>query len=819
MPCSFVGRLWVPFPEAIALRGMALNSYSTRQTGVLGCERESLAPEWRERTNLKRNPRLSETFGTARQAAGLRVQAGLSMRCPSAIADETGRLLALSEYGLDEEKILPDLEPVVHIAARMLDMPVAAVNMIGSDHVFFAASVGIGDCDMRRDVSFCAHAITQNDVMVVLDATLDPRFHDNPLVTGQAGIRFYAGVPLRSPTGHALGALCVIDSRPHSVFSQQDGQRLKDLARLASDKLELRRLENGRHDNGFRFEEIARTSPASIVCFGTERRVTFWNAAAEAMFGYAGSEVLGRPLDALLPIDDGPLMTMIHHLIQTGQPMINGSVCETLALRKDGSTLPIEISLFSWTQAGREQFGAQLSDITERRHQEDVLHRLANFDALTGAANRSLLQRRITAELATGAPVSVIAIDLDHFKDINDTLGTSAGDQVLSTLAGRMQRCIRPIDTLARTGGDEFAILLSQVGDTLRSSAVAESLMAAVATPVEVEDQRVQVSASCGIAVSPAHGQETEELLGNADLALYQAKTEGSGWPFVFVPSLRMEAIARRSVQAELHHAVEAREFELCYQPQVRVSDGVIVGAEALLRWNHPRRGMLTPGAFLEALEGGPQACAVGDWVLETACMQLAQWRADERTGLRIGVNLFSEQFHRNDLEERVARILDRHQLPAEALELEITERIILDGDDRTLRPLEKLRAMGVCIAFDDFGTGYASLSLLKDYPLTRIKIDQSFVRSMCTSRRDEATVAAAIDLARIYDLDVIAEGVETHEQFDKLVDLRCDEVQGYLFGKPLPVTAFAEALRRQTATGPAAVLADHSAMRRCIRM
>ncbi len=720
------------------------------------------------------------------------------MRCPSAIADESGRLLALAEYGLDEEKVLPDLEPVVHIAARMLDMPVAAINMIGSDHVFFAASVGIGECDMRRDVSFCAHAITQNDVMVVLDAKLDARFHDNPLVTGTAGIRFYAGIPLHSPSGHALGALCVIDSRPHSVFSQQDCERLKDLARLASDKLELRRLENAREGSGFRFEEIAWTSPAPIVCFDEERNITFWNAAAESMFGYTASEMVGKPLSALLAMSHGPLAAMIGDLIRTGQPATSGSVGEAVGLRKEGSALPMEIALFSWMQAGQKRFGALLADITERRQQEDELYRLANFDALTGGANRSLLQRRITEELATGAPVSVIAIDLDNFKDINDTLGISVGDRVLSTLAGRMQRCIRPIDTLARTGGDEFAILLPQVGDALRSFSVAESVIAAVAKPIEVEGQEVRVAASCGIAFSPAHGQETEELLGNADLALYQAKTLGGSRSFVFVPSLRMEAIERRKYQAELHHAVEAREFELYYQPQVRISDGAIVGAEALLRWNHPQRGLLRPGAFLRVLEGGPQVLPVGDWALEAACQQVAQWRGGDAPGLRIGVNLFSEQFHRNDLEERVARTLERYQLPAEALELEITENIILDGNELILKPLEKLRAIGVCIAFDDFGTGYASLSLLKNYPLTRIKVDQSFVCNMCVSRRDEATVAAAIELARIYDLDVIAEGVETREQFDKLMELRCDEVQGYLFGKPMPMAAFTAALRRQ---------------------
>lgn len=723
------------------------------------------------------------------------------MRCPSAMSDESGRLLALAEYGLDEEKILPDLEPVVHIAARMLDMPVAAINMIGSDHVFFAASVGVGECDMRRDVSFCAHAITQNEVMVVLDATLDPRFHDNPLVTGQTGIRFYAGMPLFSPSGHALGALCVIDSRPRSVFSQQDCQRLKDLARLASDKLELRRLENARQNEEFRFEDIARTSPTSIVCFGKERKVTFWNAAAGVMFGYSAQEVLGKPLNSLLPMSDGPLMTMIDSLVRTGQAAISGSVRETLGLRKDGSALPIEISLFSWTQGDQKQFGALMTDITERRQQENELYRLANFDALTGAANRSLLQRRIREELTAGAPVSVIAVDLDNFKDINDTLGDSAGDHVLSTVAARMQQCIRPIDTLARTGGDEFAILLPQVGDTLRSSAVAESIIAAVAKPIEVGNQRVQVSASCGIAVSPAHGRETEELLGNADLALYQAKTDGRGLPFIFVPSLRKEAIERRKFQAELHHAVEAKEFELYYQPQVRVSDGAIVGAEALLRWRHPQHGLLSPAMFLRALEGGPQAYAVGDWVLQTACAQLTQWRSGQVARLRIGVNLFREQLHRDNLFEQVEQTLEKCQLPPDALELEITERIILDGDDRTLKQLESLRTMGVCLAFDDFGTGYASLSLLKDYPLTRIKVDKSFVRNMCTSPRDEATVAAAIDLARIYDLDVIAEGVETHDQFNKLVELHCDEVQGYLFGKPVPEAEFTEALRRTSDT------------------
>jgi len=715
------------------------------------------------------------------------------MRCPSAIADEPGRLLALSEYGLDEEKVLPDLEPVVHIAARMLDMPVAAVNMIGSDHVFFAASVGIGECDMRRDVSFCAHAITQNDVMVVLDATLDARFHDNPLVAGPAGVRFYAGVPLHSPSGHALGALCVIDSHPRSSFSQQDRERLKDLARLASDKLELRRLATAGQSGPFRFEDIAITSPVPILCFDHERRITFWNAAATAAFGYSTSEVLGWPLNAVVPvIDEHPLMEMIESLTFSGPSSLGGSVRETLGFRQDGSSFPIEMALVSWTHAGRPHFGAMLADITEKRNHEQELYRLANFDPLTGAANRNLLQRRIADELASGSPVSVLAIDLDNFKDINDTLGASMGDLVLSAITGRILQCIRPIDTLARIGGDEFAILLSQVGDSLRSSAVAGAVIDAIAGPIQAENHEVRVTASCGIASSSAHGQDTEELIGNADLALYQAKAAGRGRYFAFVPNLRKEAIERRSFHAELHRAVEANEFELFYQPQIRVSDRAIVGAEALIRWNHPERGRLSPAVFLPALEGGTLASVVGNWVFEKACAQLRMWRLAGNTPLRIGVNLFAAQFQSNDLDLHLANLMQRHQVPATALEIEITENIILERNDLTLKSLQRLRSMGFGIAFDDFGTGYASLSLLKDYPLTRIKIDKSFIDNMCISRRDEATVAATINLARIYDLGIIAEGVETDDQLNRLVEMNCDEVQGYLLGKPMPSHEFA---------------------------
>ncbi|HVZ84504.1 MAG TPA: EAL domain-containing protein [Terracidiphilus sp.] len=721
------------------------------------------------------------------------------MRCPSAIEDEAGRLMALAEYGLDEKELLPDLEPVVHIAARMLDMPIAAVNMIGSDHVFFAASHGIGECDMRRDVSFCAHAITQDDVMVVLDATIDQRFHDNPLVTTEGGIRFYAGVPLHSPSGHALGALCVIDSRPRSSFSPQDRERLKDLARLASDKLELRRIESVRHGGAFQLEDIAANSPSAIVCFDAGHIITFFNSAARALFGYAASEIVGQPLTHLIAAANGhPLIEAINQVICTQPPAIGGSVKEATGTRKDGSRFPIEASFFCWSQRGQRHFGAMFTDLTERHSREDEIYRLANFDMLTGAANRDLLQRRMEDELAASAPLALLAIDLDNFKDINDTLGASAGDYVLTIVADRIQQRARPIDTVSRVGGDEFCVLLAQTGDRHLATSAAEAIIAAISRPVRIGSHEVRVEASCGIALAPEHGVTAEELMGHADLALYQAKTRGSGSSFVFVPSLREDAISRRRYDAELHRAVERNEFELYYQPQVCIADQRIIGAEALLRWNHPERGLLTPGAFLASLEFSSLAPIVGNWVMETACAQWAAWRTQPAPLPRIAVNLFAAQFYGGDLDQRVAAIIAKHQMPHEALELEITENTLLDQENHIVAMLEKLRAIGVSIAFDDFGTGYASLSLLKNYPLTLIKIDQSFIRTLCSSQRDEATVSATIALARNYNLEVIAEGVETAEQCAALARLGCDKVQGYLYGKPMPAARFLACLSSQ---------------------
>jgi diguanylate cyclase (GGDEF)-like protein/PAS domain S-box-containing protein len=717
------------------------------------------------------------------------------MRCPNVIADEPNRLRALAAHGLRPGVMLPSLEPIVQMAARLFDAPAAAINMIGSDHVFFAASLGIGECDMSRDISFCAHAITQDEVMVVEDAALDPRFHDNPLVTAGM-IGFYAGVPLRDPEGHALGALCIVDPQPRGGFSEQDCQSLKDLARMASEKLELRRLALADKARPSGFAAIAATSPYAVICFDKARRITAWNPAAVAMFGYEPDEAIGRSIATLMPPHHVAFAeAALQRVLGGGAPPAKETT-QLTGVRKDGTQFPGALSWSQWTENGEPHFGAIVQDVTHRQQHEDALYHLANYDSLTSLPNRNLLHaegaKAIERAIESGEPVALMLIDLDGFKDVNDTLGHGVGDAILQEIATRLGSAAPSPATVARIGGDEFAVLMPGLGDPAGISAVAETLLAASARPILIDGHEIRIAGSCGFAIAPRHGETVEELLGSADLALFQAKSEGSGNSFLYVPALRAEAVARRMYDAELHRAVERDEFRLFYQPQIRLADGALVGAEALLRWQHPVRNVLKPAAFLPALEGGPLAAAVGAWILDHACAQAAQWRRI-RPDFRISVNLFAAQFRTDDLAAIVADALARHGLPADALKLEITENVALDQRNVVLPQLQAVRALGVALAFDDFGTGFASLNLLKDYPISHIKIDKSFIQSMQESAPDQAIVTSLIDLSHKLNLEVVAEGVETEPQRAFLHEHRCEEGQGYLFGRPMPAELFTE--------------------------
>ncbi|MFL9711795.1 putative bifunctional diguanylate cyclase/phosphodiesterase [Methylobacillus sp. Pita1] len=715
------------------------------------------------------------------------------MKCPMIPPDEIERLQALAAYGLGSDRPLPALEPVVQIAARMFNMPVAAINMIGSDHVFFAASTGVGNVDMRRDVSFCAHAINQTNVMVVPDSHLDERFHDNPLVLGPANLRFYAGVPLISPDGHALGALCVIDGQPRE-FSGEDCERLRELAKMAVDRLELRRLEISTEQSRQPFEEFARNSPTAVVWFDAHRNIVTWNQAAAALHGYRLDEGEGLLVDQLIPEREHPIFhQLVAQAVTTGTFDGISMPEATHGLRKDGSEFELGLSLFCWQEHGQLIFNAHLQDITAKKREEAELHRLATTDLLTGLANRGRFYREVEQALVAAKPIAVLMLDLDGFKDVNDTLGHAVGDSILREIAHRLEHALAGSGLAARIGGDEFALLLHELKDPAEAQAVAQALIEALVDAIVIDHHEIRITASCGVAIAPQHAQEALELIGNADLALFHAKRLGGAQSYIFVQALRMEAVARHLYGLELHRAVHDGEFVLFYQPQVRLSDGLLAGAEALIRWRHPERGLLSPAAFLPALENGPLAATVGNWVLDEACAQVAQWRRQGLADFRMGVNLFGAQFRVDDLAKTVISMLERHGLPPSALELEITENIVLEHDELALESIRRLREAGVGIAFDDFGTGYASLSLLKHYPLSRIKIDRSFVQGMLESQQDKAVVNAVIDMANAFSLDTIAEGIETTEQQKALLEIGCSEGQGYLFSRPLSAIQFAD--------------------------
>jgi diguanylate cyclase (GGDEF)-like protein/PAS domain S-box-containing protein len=527
--------------------------------------------------------------------------------------------------------------------------------------------------------------------------------------------------------------------------------------------------------------------------------VTSWNSGAQRIKGYQAAEIIGRNFEEFFTPEDKLTNRPAEAL---GIAARDGRF-ETKGwrIRKDGSRFRANVVV----NAIRDDTGRLIGfakvtkDITESERAEARLMQLAHFDQLTGLPNRTTLMSDLAPILNAETVAAAIAIfDLDGFKDINDTYGHSVGDRVLEEIADRGREIIGADSHFYRLGGDEFVLVLPQCRDPLETTAVTDAVLRGFEEVIEVEGHRLFVGASAGIAIAPGDGSNVEELLAHADLALYESKEAGGRRYSLFMPTMREKVRARKELNAELHQACAAREFVLYYQPQIRLSDGVLVGAEALLRWRHPQHGILAPGAFIDALARAPVASEVGNWILHTACRTAAEWRQRGLPALRIGVNLFPAQFHDNNLLMEVESALRDSGLQPESLELEITENIALGHEKVVMTTLRSLRAKGVGLAFDDFGTGYASLSDLTKYPLTRVKIDRGFVRNIAKKCPQQATaiVRSMIVMAHNLGFEVTAEGVETLDQAAFLKSKRCEEAQGYLYATPLPSHEFESFVR-----------------------
>jgi diguanylate cyclase (GGDEF)-like protein len=438
------------------------------------------------------------------------------------------------------------------------------------------------------------------------------------------------------------------------------------------------------------------------------------------------------------------------------------------------------------------------------RASEDQLEYQSNYDTLTGLANRNLLCDRTSQTMARavsrGEQAWLVCIDLDRFALVNETLGHEAGDLVLQETAARLRMALGPNDTAARTGGDEFVLVLADTPDEHAAINTVQRIMAALGDPIKVGEHEHFLSCTSGLSVFPADGDTANALIKNAHIAMQRAKEAGGGELQFYTASMKARAMERLRIEGDLRHAVQRDELLLHYQPQVDVRTGRIVGVEALLRWAHPELGMMSPDRFIDLAEQSGLIVPIGTWVLRTACTDAKRWHDAGWEGLRVGVNLSGKQFYQPDLIEVVTGVLAESGLAARYLDIELTEGLVMTDIDHALATMNTLKGLGVQLSLDDFGTGYSSLSYLKRFPIDVLKIDKSFVRDITTDPDAAAIARSIISLAQSLQLQVIAEGVETQEQLSYLTTYRCDQIQGYYFSRPVPAAAFEQLLSEERA-------------------
>jgi diguanylate cyclase (GGDEF)-like protein/PAS domain S-box-containing protein len=471
-------------------------------------------------------------------------------------------------------------------------------------------------------------------------------------------------------------------------------------------------------------------------------------------------------------------------ICESGQQIVVNSQAE---LELDSTGTPLFVS-------------GTLLDISDRKRAENEIQQLAYYDTLTTLPNRALLYDRINQATSQATrdsrSVAVMFLDLDRFKSVNDTMGHAIGDRLLKVVADRLTRCVRDSDTVARLGGDEFVIILNAItsGDDVVS--IAEKIQKVLTAPITLGEHDIYTTASIGIALYPLDGSDVNALLKNADIAMYQAKEQGRNTFQFFSREMNVKALEHLMLETSLRRGLERDEFHLVYQPLLDLKTGLLVGMEALVRWQHPDLGLLLPGKFIPIAEETGMIIPLGDWVLGAACRQNRQWQDEGLPPLRVAVNLSARQFIQAKLAHRVADVLQETGLSPDCLELELTESTIMSNAEETIAILKELKAMGISLAIDDFGTGYSSLSYLKHFPIDRLKIDRSFVCDITTNPDDAAIADAIIAMAHSLKLKVTAEGVEMQEQLSYLTDRNCDEMQGYFLSHPVSAAEFAAFVR-----------------------
>jgi len=557
-----------------------------------------------------------------------------------------------------------------------------------------------------------------------------------------------------------------------------------------------------------RLAQVIDTMPAMISAVDTEGRLEFINAYQAAFLGLDARECIGQDATCMFGSQHRERMVSLDRMvIESGRAL--PSYEEEIVDRK-GNThvfLTTKSPLFDKDHRVVGVLTTAL-DITERKQAESRLRYLAHHDPLTDLPNRVLLGKRMERKLARRRygdhQFALHFLDLDRFKGVNDVLGHHSGDQLLQAVAKRLRETVRETDLVARLGGDEFAILQSPISTAEEAAALAQKVLDALSEPFVFHGHQIELSACIGITLYPSDGQDVEELLRNADLAMYRAKDEGSGTYQFFVDDMNRRAFETARLESDLRSSFANKHFRLHYQPLLCLRSGKIAGAEALLRWNRPGIGEVAPSQFLPLAEEIGLIASLSSWVLQEVCATAARWQSAGLRAVRCAVNLSPLTFRRQDVYAMVVSALEQSGLDPAWLELELTENILLENNDDVKATLHALQALGVGLALDDFGTGYSSLSYVKNFPVDRIKIDQSFIRDLKTDPSNTTIVRAIINLSHGLNLEVVAEGVETMEQCTQLAADGCDLIQGYYVSPPLPAEEFGRLLELDT-TAPLA--------------
>ncbi|HZX30494.1 MAG TPA: EAL domain-containing protein, partial [Rhodocyclaceae bacterium] len=593
-----------------------------------------------------------------------------------------------------------------------------------------------------------------------------------------------------------------------AAFTAMRAQVLSREAALRTAQMELEdrveaRTQDLRQANGrlTLFSQAVQQNPVGILIAGTDGKIEYANAAYQQITGDALAALAGIHISSALR--GGEAVDMEEAILIA----VNGERCwetERQSQRADGSLYWERIHLAAvHDDTG---FAAHLllsrEDITERHEQQEKIAYQAHYDNLTGLPNRVLAHDRLLHTMGhsrrNGTRAAAMYIDLDNFKQVNDTLGHDAGDTLLQQAAARLQAAMRDEDTVARLGGDEFLIVLNGLAHGDDTSNIAEKVISAFAAPFQVEERELVTSPSIGIAIYPDDGTDATELLRNADLAMYEAKEAGRNTYRFFDRKMNADAVERMNLLGKLRGAAERGELVLHFQPQVDLRTGAVIGAEALLRWYHPELGLVPPGRFIPIAEDSGLIVPIGTWVLQEACRQAVAWQRAGLPPVVVAVNLSAVQFRTPDIYDTVVAALAESGLDARWLELEITESILIRDTESVLEKATRLKELGLKLSIDDFGTGYSSLSYLKRFPVDKLKVDRSFVRDMATDPEDAALVQAIVQMAKTLGLKTIAEGVETQPVLDHLRLSDCDEVQGFFFGRPMPAEDFETYLLRR---------------------